>query len=453
MSSLRNRLLILLIGSWTTVWLAIALVTLNRSGHEIGELLDARLAQTAQVLREISLAGQLPDLAGLPQRLSPLMHPYESKVSFQLWRGGELVSAFGGAPDGPLGQTSGFSDEDIGETRWRVYGLPLDGADQILFVAESYAIRQELIHYLTVQALQPILWSLPVTVLLIWFAVGDGLRPLRRLAIQVGRRSSDRLSPIDDDSAPIEVRPLTNAINGLMRQLDEALSAERRFAADASHELRTPLSVIRTHAQIAQRSGDPVERAEALARLISGVDRAAHLVSQLLVLARLEPDAADNALHAASLSEVLVRVIEDKQAAARARDLELTCLAPQGDPCVVSVLPSALEILVVNLVDNAIKHSPPGGQVRVAALCAEGRSVLRVADSGPGVPVAERERVMERFYRRPGQADPGAGLGLSIVRRICELYGAELVLLDGEDGIGLLVEVRFRPVVSSSAAA
>jgi signal transduction histidine kinase len=379
------------------------------------------------------------------------MHPYESKISFQLWRGGTLISAFGAAPGRPLGTGPGFADQDLEGTRWRVYGLPMGEGDATLFVGESYAIRQELIHYLTVQALWPVLWSLPLTVLLVWFAVGDGLRPLRRLAAQVGRRSSDRLTPIDEDVVPVEVRPLTNAINGLMEELDQALSAERRFAADASHELRTPLAVIRTHAQIAQRSRDPAEREEALARLIEGVDRAAHLVSQLLVLARLEPDAADTAQHAASLCEVLRRVIEDKQAAARARELELTCLVPEGDPCVVSVLPSALEILVVNLVDNAIKYSHPGGQVRAAAHCAEGRAVLRVADSGPGVPVAERDRVMERFYRRPGQSEAGAGLGLSIVRRICEVYGAELALLEGEDVTGLLVEVRFLTPVSSVA--
>lgn len=451
MSSLRSRLLILLVTAWTTVWLAIALVTLNRSGHEIAELLDARLAQTAQVLQQLSIAGHLPDLAGLPQALSPLTHPYESKISFQVWRGGTLVSAFGAAPEHPLGEAPGFSDRDIGETRWRVYGLPVGEGEATLFVGESYAIRQELIHYLTVQALGPILWSLPLTILLVWFAVSDGLRPLRRLAAQVGRRSSERLIPVDEELVPIEVRPLTDAINRLMAELDQALAAERRFAADASHELRTPLAVIRTHAQIAQRSSDGAERAEALRRVISGVDRAAHLVTQLLVLARLEPDAAEVAPHSASLAEVLSQVVDDKQSAALAHRVALSLLPAEDGPCVVGVLRSALEVLIANLLDNAIKYSPPGGRVVASALCGEDGSVLRIVDSGPGIPAAEREQVSERFYRRNGQSQPGLGLGLSIVRRICERYGAELAFADRDDGSGLLVEVRFQAPGSSSS--
>ena len=182
MSSIHHRLLLLLLGSWTAVWLAVAVITLDRSGHEVAELLDAQLAQTARVLGQITLAGNLPGLEGLPQVLSPLDHPYESKISFQLWREGELISTFGGAPPGPLAVTFGFSDRDAGETKWRVYGLATSRPDGALFVAQSYAIRHELIEFLTIQALQPILWSLPLTVLLIWFAVRDGLRPLRRLA-------------------------------------------------------------------------------------------------------------------------------------------------------------------------------------------------------------------------------------------------------------------------------
>ena len=283
MKSIRRRLLIILLGSWTTVWLAVAAVTLDRSGHEVGELLDAQLAQTARVLCRITNAGNLPNLEGLPQVLTPFDHPYESKISFQLWRDGELVSAFGGAPQEPLAETLGFSDQEIGETRWRVYGLNTGVPEEMLFVAQSYAIRQELIQFLTVHALQPILWSLPLIILLIWFAVSDGLRPLSSLARDIGKRSAERLTPVDETAVPVEVRPLTNALNRLLEQLDQALSMERRFASDASHELRTPLAVIRTHAQVAYRSKDAAERAEALQDLIAGVDRATHLCSQLLM--------------------------------------------------------------------------------------------------------------------------------------------------------------------------
>ena len=280
--------------------------------------------------------------------------------------------------------------------------------------------------------------------LLIWFAVRDGLRPLRRLAGAIGRRSAERLLPIDESNVPTEILPLTNALNGLMGQLDQALSAERRFASDASHELRTPLAVIRVHAQIAKRSEDAAERAEALEALILGVDRATHLCSQVLTLARLDPDAAESVHRTASLTDAVAQAVEDKQAAARLKSVAVTDALPEGDLPEVVIDPSALGVLVSNLLENAIKYTPEGGRVRISAMTRGGRVALQVADSGPGIPAADRERVLERFYRRDGQSASGAGLGLSIVRRICELYGAEISLLDGENGGGLSVEVTFR---------
>ncbi|MFZ0788419.1 MAG: histidine kinase dimerization/phospho-acceptor domain-containing protein, partial [Chromatiaceae bacterium] len=395
MTSIRRRLLILLLGSWTTVWVAVAVITLERSGHEVGELLDAQLAQTARVLCQITRAGNLPDLESLPQILSPLDHPYESKISFQLWRGDELISAFGGAPRGPLAETLGFSDRAIGDTKWRVYGLASGQPDERLFVAQSYAIRHELIEFLTIHAMQPILWSLPLTVLLIWLSVSDGLRPLRRLAGAIGKRSAERLTSIDNTSVPTEIRPLTDALNRLMEQLDQALAEERRFASDASHELRTPLAVIRTQAQVAKRSRDPAERTAALEGLIAGVDRATHLCSQLLLLARLDPEAADAVHPAASLADAVEQAVADKQALALSMSIEISQTLPQGDPCVVAVEPSALGILVGNLLDNAIKYSPEGGRVRISVMPRGGRVVLQLTDSGPGIPPADRGRVLE----------------------------------------------------------
>jgi signal transduction histidine kinase len=449
--SLRQRLLILLLGLWTTVWLAVALITLDRSGHEVAELLDAQLAQTAHVLHRFTLVGEPPLVEDAPQTLSPLGHPYENKIAFQLWRGTELISTFGGAPDAPLGEAPGFSDQEIGETRWRVFGRTTEDPDEILFVAQSYTIRQELIRFLTIYALQPILWSLPVTALMIWFAVSDGLRPLRRLARDIGSRSSEQLTPVDPRWVPVEVRPLTDALNELLEELKNALSAERRFAADASHELRTPLTVIRAHAQIAERSQDAEERDQALGQLIQGVDRATHLVSQLLTFARLEPDAAEIEHGAWPLCETVAQVVEDERAALQTKSIAVEQIVPERDPCVVLLDPSILEILVRNLVTNAIKYTPEGGSIRIEIQTRGRHVVLQVADTGPGIPDAEKERIFERFYRTPGQHLPGAGLGLSIVGRICQLYGADITLLDGDDGHGLCAEVHFPAVVPSFA--
>ena len=182
---------------WVTIWIAVAAVSADRANHEVGELMDAQLAQTGHVLRQITLAGNLPDVVSASQGLSPIGHPYESMISFQLWREGKLISRFGAAPDDPLGDTLGLSNQWIANTQWRVFGLSVDDADETLYVGQSYAIRQELIEYLTLHALRPILWSMPLAVLLIWLAVTDGLRPLRRLKSQIAHRSADQLDPIE----------------------------------------------------------------------------------------------------------------------------------------------------------------------------------------------------------------------------------------------------------------
>lgn len=445
MRSIRQRLLILLFAAWTTIWLAVALITLERSHHEIAEFFDAELAQTAQMLLEIHTAGMLPDLVREPlEPPSPIAHPYDHRVAFQLCRGGALIARCCGAPDRALAEIAGFSDQDVAGARWRVFGLPTATPDEMLFVGQSYAIRDELIGFLTTQALQPALWSLPLSLLLIWFAVTDGLRPLGRLARDIKRRSPQQLAAVDTETVPSEIRPLTDALNELMGRLRETLAAERRFAADASHELRTPLAIIKTNAQIAQRSRDPGDREEALDRLVQGVDRASHLVSQLLLLARLQSDALTAEGETGSLVAAASLVVEDLRAEALAKSLTLETTLPEDDAARVDVPPALLEILVQNLISNSVKFTPEAGRVEVRVTPDTDRVVLQVADTGPGIPEAERERVFGRFHRLAGQTIPGAGLGLSIVKRICDLFGAEIDLRAGMGGRGLLAEVRFR---------
>lgn len=443
MRSIRRRLLLALLGLWTLVGAAVALIALDRSGHEIGELLDAQLAQTAHVLRALDPLERLPVAVAPPQSLSPASHPYEAKLSFQHWQGERLASRFGAAPSQPLAATMGFSDQELEGTRWRVFGLP--GADpaERLFVAQNYTIRRELVAFLTFQAMQPILWSLPVCALLIWLIASDGLRPLQRFAHRIARRSAERLEPLDEPGIPSELQPLTDAMNGLMQRLAEALGTERRFAADASHELRTPFAIIRTHAQIARRSTDPGERQAALDHLIQGVDRATRSISQLLTLARLQGESQAAKRGAASLARAVAQAVADRQTAARTRSIDLVAVLADTTPGVVEMPAATLGILLGNLLDNSLKYTPAGGRIAVTIESMPQATLLQVMDSGPGIPPGDRQRVFERFYRSPGQTQPGAGLGLAIVQRICDLYGLGIVLSDGADGAGLCVAVTF----------
>jgi signal transduction histidine kinase len=279
--------------------------------------------------------------------------------------------------------------------------------------------------------------------------VGSGLRPLRRVAGEVQRRDVHSLAPIAAARLPQEIAPLVNELNRLLTRLNAAFQTQRAFVADAAHELRSPLTALSLELQLLDRAPDETARREARANLGAAVERAIHLVGQLLTLARNEPREPVGELTPIALEQPVAEGIADVHALAAVRRIELTL---EADPAVVQGDREALRMLVRNLVDNAVRYTPEGGRVRVrtrgdALSAVRGESVLlEVGDSGPGIAAADRERAFDRFYRRVGSPQGGSGLGLAIVRAIADRHGAEVRLSDAADG-GLLVTVAFPPAV------
>lgn len=284
----------------------------------------------------------------------------------------------------------------------------------------------------------PALLGLPLLGLWIWLATWRGLRPLDAVAGQIAARQPDRLEPVTPASAPREIRPLVEAINGLFVRVGQALESERRFTADAAHELRTPLAALSAQAQVVLRARDEVERDHAVEQLIASSRRAARLVEQLLTLARLDPDnaAANETVRLDRLAEE-VCATHGAEAMGKGIVLELDAM-----PATVTGSTDMLRILLRNLVDNAIRYTPAGGRVTVAVA----PGTVSVTDTGPGIPATERQRVFDRFHRLAGQETEGSGLGLSIVARIAERHGATIVLAEGNAGRGLRATVQFRTV-------
>jgi two-component system OmpR family sensor kinase len=275
---------------------------------------------------------------------------------------------------------------------------------------------------------------------LIWRLVGRELKSLESTTQAIARRSPESLQPIEASEVPEEIQPLVSALNGLLARLGGALERQREFVADAAHELRTPLTALRLQLQLAERARDDEARAQAHARLREGIARAVHLVEQLLVLARQDPDSPVESAAAIDLGQLARGVVEAHQAAAAAHALELAIEA--GDGMVLTGDRASLRTLIDNLVDNAIRYTP-SGRVTVRVAREAGRIVLEVEDTGPGIAKAERERVFARFYRGEAAGEGGTGLGLAIVKRIAERHGAEVELLDARDGNGLRVSVSF----------
>jgi two-component system OmpR family sensor kinase len=339
----------------------------------------------------------------------------------------------------------GFAHERTADGLWRTFSLQRGGLT--IQVAQPMSVRNRLAIGAALRTMSPFLLLLPLLGVLVWIAVGRELRPLESLARAVGRRSASALDPLPEAGLPDEVRPLVAELNELLERLGHALAVQRDFVADAAHELRSPLTALKLQIQLADRATDPAERASAFAALKAGVDRSTHVVEQLLTLARQEPDATEPPFASVDLALLAREVVAERSSLADAKhvDLGVAC----SDAATVAGDRDSLHVMLANLVDNAIRYTPPGGRIDVAAGSRGGTAVLEVIDSGPGIPAAERERVFDRFYRRPGNDAPGTGLGLAIVRKVAERHGAHVELDDAPGGHGLAVRVLFKPMMSA----
>jgi two-component system sensor histidine kinase QseC len=436
--SLKQRLLALALTTVVVVWIGAATFTYFDAREEFGEILDAHLAQSAALL--VNQASH--ELDEVETEHSPLLHKYSVRVAFQVWEEGRVLRLHSAnAPEQPLADPKqGFSDKVINGHRWRVFSSWDDAGKNLIHVAELSKERDELARDIAGNLLKPLLFSLPLLAFLLWVAVARSLRPLVKLTGEVAQREPDNLAPLDAGSAPREVVPLIDRLNKLFIRIDASLQKERRFTADAAHELRTPVAGIKAQAQVARGASDESERNHALDNAILGCDRAAHLIDQLLTLARIDTlgDEVTEPCHLRSIAAEVVAAIAPTALSQDIR-LELT----EGDEAVVRGNPVLLRILLRNLIDNAVRHTLPGTSVRIKVSNEQGRGCLTVTDNGPGIPASELDKVAERFYRPLGTSASGSGLGLSIVKRIAEIHAASLQLAPQNEGKGLQVTVIF----------
>jgi two-component system OmpR family sensor kinase len=436
LNSIRRTLLVWLLAGLAVIALAASGATYVAARREIGDLLDLQLKQLAYSTRiDDLLRGRQP---GLELRSQPHTTGITELVT-QIWdRDGVLVYWSQPGMGLPVPATEGYSTISHEGRDWRVYTL-VQGT-HALQVAQAENEREAIATQTALRTLVPFLALLPVFGALIWLGVGRGLEPLETMSRAVAKRRPDALAPLGERGLPEELQPLVASLNGLLARLSEALAAQRRFTADAAHELRTPLAALKLQLDLARRNG-AASSAAALSDVEAGVARASHVVEQLLTLARVEPEA----LSAQRMPCDLVALARDAivARAALAADKSIDLGLARATPATVPGDPASLEILLSNLVDNALRYTPRGGRIDVAVDRDDNGATLSVADTGPGIPPAERERVFDRFVRGAGAEEPGSGLGLSIVRRIADAHHATITLDAPAAGTGLVVRVRF----------
>ncbi|MDH3510679.1 MAG: ATP-binding protein [Gammaproteobacteria bacterium] len=436
MKSIRTFLVIVLLATMTLIVFIAALRGYRSSMQQTELLFDGQLQDIAELLDELSIDTEAA--INVPNEDTA-----EGTIAFQIWDYGVLRQRSANAPDSPIAPLEpGYRDTNFGGHRWRTLARQSGNAGRWIIVAERADIRFRLADDVILEAVMPIIFGLPVAGLLIWFVVGYGMKPLRRLATQLGDKASDDLTPLPKDQIPAELTQVVQSTNGLLTRLAASFEREKRFAADAAHELRTPISVLKVHLHNLKHDL-PADNPN-FAHLKDGVDRMNHLVEQILALYRTMPDQFMASFTRLDLHALARDVISNvySEFAMKEQPIELLGSSSKmvGDRF-------ALETLLQNLLSNAGKYTPNGGRVQITVQPNDCGVTLRVEDSGTGIAPDEYERVFERFYRvggdRHASDQPGCGLGLAIVRHIAELHDARITLGPSSFESGLSVCIDF----------
>lgn len=411
---------------------------------ENDEIFDAQMAQVAQTLLAI---GTFAD-NDHPADPGKLAHKYQNALYFQLWReqNKELRPLLRSRDNGiefPFFQNlpEGFSEQLIGVQRWRFYRQHQPDLLLDVVVGQDDTARSELAKEIAWNNVAPFIYGLPVLGLMATTLVLVGLRPLRHLAHDLSSRSHQELTPLDAEKLPNELKPPVEAMNRLLLELSRAFDRERRFTSDAAHELRTPLAALRAQLDVARlEQATPEAQLESIKRAAHAARNMQHLVTQLLLLSRLDVSAhLDRA--PVMLDEIAQRLCADLAPEAVRKSIEFSLDAEPAP--LANGNQELLYALLRNLVDNAIRYTPNGGEIALRVGKTSQGIIVEVSDSGPGVSTEDIQWLGQRFRRfSPSQAE-GVGLGLSIVSRIADLHRASVAYAQDPARGGLRVTVRF----------
>ncbi|HAW44756.1 MAG TPA: two-component sensor histidine kinase [Sutterella sp.] len=428
MKSIRTRLiwafsLLMLFAS-----LAAMLLTFLTARGEVDGFLDLELQQAAQSFETLSLSGiqNAPNTSG--RLILQITDPKsgESKISHK-------IEPFALPP------STGFYDVTHPTGDWRIYALY--GEDRVIVAAQPKSERMRLAFVSALNILQPLTLLLPFLIIGVFLIIGHGLSPLRKVSLAVKNRSATSLEPLSSENLPEELTDLVGSLNELLYRLGQSLDSQRRFASDAAHELRTPLAALKLQSQLLARAKTPEERQKLLSRLESGIDRASHLVAQLLTIARLDPQRAKVPFKAVDLLALSRRVADDLEPLAASKSIAIDV---KGESVSVDGIEEALSQLIYNLTDNAVRYTQEGGKIVISVnRDADQKPFLRVEDNGPGIAPEDRDRIFDRFYRALGTQTEGNGLGLAIVAGIAQMHQAEIAVGEGLEGKGAGFTVRF----------
>ncbi len=430
MKSIQTQLLVWLSGGVLLATGIAGAAIYDSLRSEANELFDYQLQQTA-----MSLPDHVRDDVALQNE------QLEEDILVQVWDQKDRL-IYSSIPDSsmPHYKQQGFQTVTAFDEDWRLYIE--NRRSNFIQVAQPLSVRDALAVNLVMRTLMPFFLLVPAMLVLVVVIVRRNLAPLEGIARTLGQRSPVDLQPLPLTGLPLELSTIVGALNGWLERLGKSLSAQRDFVADAAHELRSPFTALKLQLQLTERAKTEEQRATGFNKLHDRLNRAIHLVEQLLTLARNESVASTAGYVTVTLDTLVQTLAADYHVLAESRQIRFSVVVDEAG-VTLQGNPHGLTILLKNLLENAFNHTPTGGLVRVQAGYENGQAILRVTDTGKGIAPQDRERVFDRFYRCPGDDAPGTGLGLAIVQNIVAQHRAQVRLEDNPAGQGLQVTVVF----------
>ncbi|MFK4824236.1 ATP-binding protein [Paenochrobactrum sp. BZR 588] len=447
MSSIRKRLITILIGTTCLVWLfAVGWIYLSTQA-EVKKVLDARLMESAHMVNSLltDRRVEVGDEGGIGQftpKPIPDFPNYDRQLFCQIWSlDGNLVGRSASAPKDMLTKTSnGFSNTVVSGSTWRVYTIENTQLGMRIMVGDNMSVRNSLVRDVITGLLLPALLIFPFLAGLIWISVRRGLLPLSTLASTLSKRSADDLSPLEESNLPSEIAPAVNALNGLFNRVEEAREREKSFAIFAAHELKTPLAGLKTQAHIAMNSKDEHVRDNAMRQISTGVERTTRLVKQLLDLASLETDEEPVKPTKEYAGKLMHLIAQDLRLLTQPKKIIIQI----DEPCENLKIKDAqlFTLALRNILENAVNHSPEGAKIYCSCKREADKVSIIVEDEGPGIPADELPHISERFFRGRYKSENGSGLGLAIVQAAAKRMHATVHFINREaSGVKVLLEM------------
>jgi two-component system OmpR family sensor kinase len=437
MRSLRGRLFIALAALLVVTGAVAGVVMFRWAYSEALEVQDAVLLEVGAVAVRSRLRTEPAAVNGLDKEDRIVIE--ELPVPAEVGLAGPVLPV-------PPDSAEGLQTFGGGKDQWRVMvRVRIDGSR--VAVGQRTAYRDEIARGSALRSVVPFAVLFPCLLLLTAAVIGYSLRPVAQLARRLDASDYDHLAELPLAGMPAELLPFIASINRLLGRLATMIEQQRRFVAAAAHELRSPITALSVQAENLDHAELPPESRERLAALQTGIRRTGHLLEQLLALARYETPGALQA-QIAALDRVARAVVAELLPAARSRAIDLGF--EHIEPVTVRVDATALAVLIRNLVDNALRHTPDSGRVDLHIYVAGVHAVFCIEDTGPGIAEQDLARVFEPFYRGQRSTGEGTGLGLSIVERIAAGASGSVAIENiAAPGNGLRVVVTFAQVMLS----